>query len=80
LSNLRESGSIEQDADVVAFLHWDRKQRNFMQNDNQETRMRDDLIEAKFIVEKNRNGSTGETDIIFSKLNSKFIRATTSKE
>lgn len=80
LSDLRESGSIEQDADVVAFLHWDRKQRNFMQNDNQETRMRDDLIEAKFIVEKNRNGSTGETDIIFSKLNSKFIRATTSKE
>lgn len=80
LSDLRESGSIEQDADVVAFLHWDRKQRNAMQNDNQETRMRDDLIEAKFIVEKNRNGSTGETDIIFSKLNSKFIRATTSKE
>jgi replicative DNA helicase len=46
LSNLRESGSIEQDADVVLLLH-----RRYGANDPG--------TEAELIVAKNRNGETG---------------------
>ena len=49
MSDLRESGSIEQDADMVLFLH-----RDDYYNDNPETRNLAELIIAKF-----RSGSTG---------------------
>lgn len=56
LSHLRESGAIEQDADIVMFLHRDR--------DTQ----KDNAIEcqdAELIVEKNRNGRTGIAKLQF---------------
>ena len=62
LSNLRESGAIEQDADIVALLHRERE------TDDQETaqRVREGLgIESKLIIAKNRNGATGIVDLIF---------------
>ena len=49
LSDLRESGSIEQDADIVLFLY-----REAYYNDQL-----DDKTEAKCIVAKNRHGQTG---------------------
>ena len=60
LSNLRESGSIEQDADVVIFLHRDRdeaKETNREANRNG--------VESLLLVEKNRNGKTGEVKVNF---------------
>jgi replicative DNA helicase len=59
LSDLRESGSIEQDADVVMFIY--RKDRD---------KMNDDLTEeekntAKIIIAKHRNGPIGEVDLKF---------------
>ncbi len=60
LSHLRESGSIEQDADVVAFLHRDRdKAKNVSDEESRRG------LEAKLIVEKNRNGQTGIIDLRF---------------
>ncbi|MHB1453153.1 MAG: replicative DNA helicase [Saccharofermentanales bacterium] len=51
LSDLRDSGSIEQDADVVMFLYRD----HYYQQDQ----MQMDIEEAEVIVAKNRSGQTG---------------------
>jgi replicative DNA helicase len=59
LADLRYSGAIEQDADVVMFLHRDRDE----ESDHQETRV---------IVAKNRNGEIGRTTLIFSPSKTKF--------
>ena len=56
LSHLRESGAIEQDADVVMFLHRDRDPQK---DSSQET------VDAEIIVEKNRNGQTGIAELVF---------------
>ncbi len=50
LSDLRDSGSIEQDADIVMFLY----------HPNEE-----DRSNAKLIIAKHRNGPTGELDLFF---------------
>ena len=52
LSDLRESGSIEQDADVVMFLH-----REALYNEQES------VNDAKCIVAKNRHGETGSIDL-----------------
>ena len=60
MSNLRESGAIEQDADVVIFL--DRK-RDEAKNLTAEQSAAG--VPAKLIVEKNRNGQTGIVPLKF---------------
>ena len=62
LSNLRESGSIEQDADVVIFLHRDRDEAK--ENPNNREALRNG-VESLLLVEKNRNGKTGEVKVNF---------------
>lgn len=57
LSDLRESGSIEQDADVVMFLH-----RHVVEMDNGE---RPEVMEVDLLIEKHRNGPTGEIPLHF---------------
>ena len=52
LSNLRESGAIEQDADVVTLLHR-KREAQFGQQDDAQTG-----LEAELIIAKNRNGRT----------------------
>ncbi|HNW96660.1 MAG TPA: replicative DNA helicase [Candidatus Paceibacterota bacterium] len=59
LSDLRESGSIEQDADVVMFIY--RKDRDKIDEDLTE----EEKNTAKIIVAKHRNGPTGEVDLKF---------------
>ena len=60
LSHLRESGAIEQDADVVVFLH--RKRDESKDNNPEANRVG---VDAKLIVEKNRNGKTGIVNLKF---------------
>jgi replicative DNA helicase len=62
LSDLRESGSIEQDADVVMFIY-----REDMVNPTEEN---EGL--AELIVSKQRNGPTGSIKLAFSKQFTKF--------
>ncbi|MHB8893538.1 MAG: replicative DNA helicase [Candidatus Limnocylindrales bacterium] len=65
LSDLRESGSIEQDADLVLFL-WREKERG---SDDQQT----DGEVVKLKLSKHRNGPTGEIDLWFKKAQTRFV-------
>lgn len=58
LADLRESGSIEQDADVVMFIHRERQKIT----EGGETPL---AIDSKLIVAKQRNGPIGDVDIEF---------------
>ena len=59
LSDLRDSGSIEQDADIVLFLYRD----DYYKDDENNKGDGPDPTAAQCIVAKNRHGSTGELDI-----------------
>src|SRR5690606_35609354 len=64
LSDLRESGSIEQDADQVLMIH--RKESEDGAIDTSE------LAEVDLIVAKNRNGPTGDVEMLFRKRFTRF--------
>jgi replicative DNA helicase len=55
LADLRESGSLEQDADVVMFIYRDEVY-------NEESQ---DRATAEIILAKHRNGPTGRTQLVF---------------
>ncbi|MEI7498542.1 MAG: replicative DNA helicase [Candidatus Falkowbacteria bacterium] len=61
LSHLRESGSIEQDADIVMFIYRKAADRNYRREDLSEY----DLHSAEIHVAKHRNGPTGKIDLFF---------------
>lgn len=67
LSDLRESGSIEQDADIVAFLYRDSVYNEAAENPNR----------ADVIIAKHRNGPTGTVSLHFEKSLTKFADART---
>ncbi len=61
LAHLRESGSIEQDADVVMFIYRKAADRNY----NREELSMEDQHKAEIHVAKHRNGPTGKVDLFF---------------
>lgn len=63
LSDLRDSGSIEQDADVVMFIHRDDKY-----NENS-----DKPNIAEILIEKHRNGPTGKVELYFDEKYTTFV-------
>ena len=65
LSDLRESGSIEQDADLVMFL-WREKERAGEDQD-----AAGEVVKLK--LAKHRNGPTGEIDLWFKKAQTRFV-------
>ncbi len=63
MSDLRESGSIEQDADVIILLH---RESYYQRNDpNWEQENPDKVNTAEIIVAKQRNGPTDTVELIF---------------
>ncbi|HGD2771006.1 TPA: replicative DNA helicase [Streptococcus agalactiae] len=68
LSDIRESGSIEQDADIVAFLYRDDYYRR--ECEEAEEIVEDNTVEV--ILEKNRAGARGTVKLMFQKEYNKF--------
>lgn len=67
LAHLRESGTIEQDADIVTFLHRDREESKTVADGAG--------VEAEWIIEKNRNGRTGNLKLLFYPSRMEFVPA-----
>ncbi|MCU0660674.1 MAG: replicative DNA helicase [Candidatus Pacebacteria bacterium] len=63
LSDLRDSGSIEQDADVVMFIHREDKYKDQAEKTNI----------AEILIEKHRNGPTGKVDLYFDEKKTTFL-------
>jgi replicative DNA helicase len=71
LSDIRESGSIEQDADVVIFLHRERE------SDKKKTeRQSAEDAHTELIIAKQRNGPVGTVEIVFLPRFTKFAPLT----
>ena len=62
LSDLRDSGSIEQDADVVMFIHREDKYKDASEKTNV----------AEILIEKHRNGETGKIELFFNEKKATF--------
>ena len=63
LSDLRDSGSIEQDADVVMFIHREDKYKEDSDRPNI----------AEILIEKHRNGPTGKVELYFDEKRATFL-------
>lgn len=70
MSDIRESGSIEQDADIVAFLYRDDYYQRDSDDPDEQEDTRDNIIEV--IIEKNRSGARGTVELMFIKEYNKF--------
>jgi replicative DNA helicase len=70
LSHLRESGAIEQDADVVMFVH-----REEYYHSPQEVEERGLAGQAEIILSKQRNGPTGDVKVLWQKDYTRFVNA-----
>jgi len=68
LADLRESGAIEQDADVVMFLY------------RPESEVISNVMQTKLLIAKHRNGPTAEIDLLFRGDRIKFYNVDTKRE
>ncbi len=69
LSDLRESGNIEQDADIVMFLHRDTPKKE----EGEDTTKVVKSAKTELIIAKNRQGVTGSVNLIFKGAQSVFV-------
>lgn len=70
LSDIRESGSIEQDADIVAFLYREDYYQREGSEQADEQQIENNIVEV--IIEKNRSGARGTVKLLFKKEYNKF--------
>lgn len=71
MSDLRESGSIEQDADLVCLLYREGRK----EGDDDGNEFEQDAIPVKLFIAKQRNGPVGEVDLTFLKSITRFESA-----
>lgn len=87
LSDLRESGSIEQDADIILFVYRDAVYKQKDEKEKEEAARREGNTaykstfvprneeEAEIIIGKQRNGPTGTIKLVFQKHCTRFVDA-----
>jgi len=86
LSDIRESGSIEQDADIILFVYRDdvylykeeKEREKAAKAEGREftnTYVEKDNEDAEIIIGKQRNGPTGHVKLIFEKKLTRFVDA-----
>ena len=84
LSDIRESGSIEQDADIVAFLYrddyYERGESKSEENGDDQDSLNQDVGEVELIIEKNRAGARGTVKLLFIKSYNKFSNISYAQE
>lgn len=84
LSDIRESGSIEQDADIVAFLYrddyYERGESKSEEDENDQDSLNQDVGEVELIIEKNRAGARGTVKLLFIKSYNKFSNISYAQE
>ena len=84
LSDIRESGSIEQDADIVAFLYrddyYERGESKSEEDGDDQDSLNQDVGEVELIIEKNRAGVRGTVKLLFIKSYNKFSNISYAQE
>ena len=85
LADIRESGAIEQDADIIMFVHREdvykareARERQKRAEAEGKTDVKNDFVEkmiedAEIIIAKHRNGETGTVKMLFQKQYTKFV-------
>ena len=77
LSDLRESGAIEQDADIVTFLYYKNTKSETEENEEENAKPKQNnplqSQPIEYIIEKHRNGATGSVTLAFIKAYGKFV-------
>jgi len=76
LSDLRESGSLEQDADVVLFIY----RKSFYEKRDSDAPSSEDERIAEIMVAKQRNGPTGSIEVIFIDKYTRFENKRSQRE
>lgn len=74
LSDLRESGAIEQDADVVIFIHSEKEEGEQSESEQSSS------IETELIIAKQRNGPTKTVKSLFLKKYTRFVNLQKGEE
>lgn len=81
LSDLRESGAIEQDADIVTFLYYKNTKSETEENEEENAKPKQNNPlqpqPIEYIIEKHRNGATGSVTLAFIKAYGKFVECDT---
>ena len=84
LSDIRESVSIEQDADIVAFLYrddyYERGESKSEEDGDDQDSLNQDVGEVELIIEKNRAGARGTVKLLFIKSYNKFSNISYAQE
>ncbi len=75
MSHLRESGAIEQDADVVMFVH---REEYYMSPEDKEKNP-DVIGKAEIILAKQRNGAVGDVEVLWRPQYTKFVNKYTQR-
>ena len=70
--DIKESGAIEQDADVIVLLYDELYENNKVKKNSENNNMPEDVRHIEAIIAKNRNGKTGIADLLFYKQFSRF--------